>query len=183
MALHMILADDAPIQSRFEIHTMIQSLRVSVMPWVSQCGHQYLQLAVFLETVATGSVSGACADWFCGRACVHMRSHVLLVLVQVRLWGRCGGLDTSSISRAFPELCCPLESTCTKYNANFWQVGGQIGFANMHSRRTCCIRATQLHGRLLGLSAAASQVAKMHLSSVPPGAASRPAASCVASEC
>jgi hypothetical protein len=48
---------------------------------------------------------------------------LLGVVVQVGLWGRCGGLDTSNTSRAFTQLCCPLETVCSKYDEGFWQVG------------------------------------------------------------
>lgn len=66
-------------------------------------------------------------------ACTHAHTPWLVPvtyvpgLVQVRLWGRCGGLDATNTSRAFAELCCPLESVCNKYNDDFWQVGAAGG--------------------------------------------------------
>ncbi len=52
-----------------------------------------------------------------------MASNYTLWLVQLPAWSSCGvaNVYTGLVSKPDASKCCPLETSCRKYNEHFWQ--------------------------------------------------------------
>jgi hypothetical protein len=56
------------------------------------------------------------------------QNHCVACRVQAPIWSTCGSSTFSTVVKPDPSVCCPLDTTCRKYNDFFWQCMPSDGY-------------------------------------------------------